>query len=282
MAKDLLTKPGGAAGAFAAVQQLSSLSQESTLALLAAVAAGCRELGESDGKLSRAGKEAAQCMPGPEVLAHWRDGGCKDGTFTFTVPHFSRLRAKGQSSVLSPVFSAEGRRWQLQLFPNGQGSRPASMVLFLRSWDLACSTARRNDTFATEFNLGLLCQARISPCWCRNGRQGCCAMVRMPRQPLYCQCHLTVLCCRTQESGGCVSFAPCSLQMMCLGAQSWQSYRVSAPAVAFFHVVPFVLMWWLGCDGWSASIVTIISGQPRLSVHLSSCRAPSLPRLRQE
>ena len=213
------------------------------------------------------------------MLAHWRDGGCNNGAFTWAVPRFSRLRAKGQTSVLSPVFSAEGRRWQLQLFPNGQGGRPASLVLFLRSWDLACSTARRNDTFATEFNLGLLCQARISPCW--GARV---AVLWFSCHANRCSISSTSLCCvcRTRESGGCVSCASCSPRTMGLGARPWQSCRVSAPAVAVFHGVPLVLMWWFGCDGWGASIDTIISGQPRLSLHMACCRAPPPPRLRQE
>ena len=52
------------------------------------------------------------------------------------------------------------RRWQLQLFPRGQGGGPPSLDLYLRSWDLACSSTRRNESFAADFNLGLLNQAR--------------------------------------------------------------------------------------------------------------------------
>ena len=158
LAGDLLGKPGGAAGAFAAVQQLSSLPPDSVLAVLAAVAAGCCELSESDSKHAKVGREAKQRVPGPEMLTHWRAGGCVRGTFTWSVPRFSKLRASGQSPVNSPVFAAEGRRWQLQLFPRGRGGGPPSLDLYLHSWDVACSSARRNDSFATDFNLGLLNQ----------------------------------------------------------------------------------------------------------------------------
>ncbi|KAL4858001.1 hypothetical protein ACK3TF_001964 [Chlorella vulgaris] len=104
LAVDLLNGEGGSHGAHVAVRELSSvLSQDSILAVLAAVASASRKtslLSEFD-------------VPAASLLAHWRAADLQpgDGEYTYILTEFS----KQQSPMLSPEFEAAGYTWRLQV-----------------------------------------------------------------------------------------------------------------------------------------------------------------------
>jgi hypothetical protein len=104
LAVDLLNGEGGSHGAHVAVRELSNvLSQDSILAVLAAVASASRKtslLSDFD-------------VPAASLLAHWRAADLQpgDGEYTYILTEFS----KQQSPMLSPEFEAAGYTWRLQV-----------------------------------------------------------------------------------------------------------------------------------------------------------------------
>ena len=105
----MLTRPGGASGAFAAVRQLAGLSQDTCLAVLAAAAAGVRQLAEAD-EWEDVGSQAAHRLPQPHALAGWQEGDPSE--FVWSLRNWTSRRGKQRS----PAFAGPGgSQWQLQV-----------------------------------------------------------------------------------------------------------------------------------------------------------------------
>lgn len=89
------------------MRQLGGLSQDTCLAVLAAAAAGVRQLAESD-EWDDVGSQAAQRMPQPHALAAWQDGDPEE--FSWALRNWSSRRGKQRS----PAFGGPGgSQWQL-------------------------------------------------------------------------------------------------------------------------------------------------------------------------
>jgi hypothetical protein len=84
----------------------NSLSQDSILAVMAAVAAACRE-----------SSPVADHVPAASLLAHWRAIDLQPGDGKYTYEHSYMLTefSKRQSPIFSPEFEAAGYQWRLQV-----------------------------------------------------------------------------------------------------------------------------------------------------------------------
>jgi hypothetical protein len=150
---DILTRPGGAAGAFAAVRQLDNCSLGTCQGVLAAVAGGCRQLAEADSAHSLAGSEIAAQLPAAEQLASWRELASTETVFSWSIPNF--LQQEG--SMRSPEIEAIGFKWHLSVYPRGN-TAPDKVSFYL-----ACASVSGNPVFETppiRFALELLNQVR--------------------------------------------------------------------------------------------------------------------------
>ena len=150
---DILTRPGGAAGAFAAVRQLDNCSLDTCQGVLAAVAAGCRQLAEADSAHSLAGSEIAAQLPAAEQLASWRELASTETVFSWSIPNF--LQQEG--SMRSPEIEAIGFKWHLSVYPRGN-TAPDKVSFYL-----ACASVSGSPVFETppiRFALELLNQVR--------------------------------------------------------------------------------------------------------------------------
>jgi hypothetical protein len=150
---DILTRPGGATCAFAVVRQLDNCSLNKCLGVLAAVAAGCRQLAEADRAHSLVGSAAAAQLPAVEQLASWRELAPTETVFSWSIPNF--LQQEG--SMRSPEFEAIAFKWHLVVYPRGN-TAPDKVSLYL-----ACASVSGNPGFETPpicFALELLNQVR--------------------------------------------------------------------------------------------------------------------------
>ncbi|KAL4858021.1 hypothetical protein ACK3TF_001975 [Chlorella vulgaris] len=107
LAVELSTGKGAPYAAHLAMRKVAnSLSQDSILAVMAAVAAACRE-----------SSPVADHVPAASLLAHWREIDLQPGDGKYTYEHSYMLTefSKRQSTILSPEFEAAGYQWQLQV-----------------------------------------------------------------------------------------------------------------------------------------------------------------------